>query len=91
MALNARQRRLLTNAIIAWIQTQPDTWPITLLRATPTQVRNALRPFVQAIRESTIVVQGRLPGVRSLEDVELAETVDDADEVLLDLDRAIVP
>jgi hypothetical protein len=91
MALNTRQRLLFAEAIIAWIQTQDDTWPITMLRASPTQIRNALRPFVQAIRTAALNKQVAVPAERLIEDADLATQITDADEVLADLDSAIVP
>ena len=91
MALNTRQRTLLSEAIIAWIQTQENTWPITMMRASPAQIRNALAPFVQVIRDRTTTKQAALSALRMIEDVDLAQQVTDADEVLADLDGAIVP
>lgn len=91
MALNVRQQKLLTEAIVAWIRTQSDTWPITMLRASPTQIRNVLGPFVRAIRDRSTSRQVELPAARADEDADLVEQVDDANQVLQDLDDAIVP
>ena len=87
MPLNKDQNKKLSNAITAWSR-KNNTDLGDLLALNSTEKRTALTPFVQADRDATIAVQGKVAATRAKEDADLQQSVDDCNAVLQELDDA---
>lgn len=89
MGLSKKEKGKLTNAGVEWVRAN-DADMADIMTMTPIEKRDALGPFVQADRDATIAIQGKLATTRAEEDADLQQSVDDCNKVLQELDSAIM-
>ena len=86
MPLTVVQKRIVNRAIGMWAKDQQtagnETWLVDIATATEAQVRAALAPYVQTIRQELVTREQGLRASRAAEDAAITQEKADIDSVL---------